>query len=131
MTPLEKREGFTLIEVLVALVILSVSLLALAGLMASTTRNNAGGGHLTEAATLAQDTLERLRTSPLDRIPLNETKTDYPAGSTGIAYTRSWIAVADLPAPNNTVDTITVTVRWTDPIRLQPHVITMITTVPL
>ena len=40
---LPRSNGFTLIEVLIALVILSVSLLALAGLMATTTRNNSSG----------------------------------------------------------------------------------------
>jgi type IV pilus assembly protein PilV len=127
----KKSNGFTLIEILVALVILSVSLLALAGLMATTTMNNSGGGHLTEAATFAQDTLERLRVSPLSSMPLDVTTTDNPVGATGTTYTRSWRAVADVPAPNNNVNTITVTVSWSDPAKRQPYSITMISTVPL
>jgi type IV pilus assembly protein PilV len=133
----KKSNGFTLIEVLVALVILSISLLALAGLMVTTTRNNASGGHLTEAATFAQDTLERLRQSPIRESPsgvilLNSTVTDSVVStSTGITYTRSWIAVPNIPAPNNTLDTITITVSWTDPAKNQPHTITMVTTIPL
>jgi prepilin-type N-terminal cleavage/methylation domain-containing protein len=126
-----KSNGFTLIEILVALVILSISLLALAGLMVTTTRNNAAGGHLTEAATFAQDTLERLRVSPLSSIPLNVTTTDNPVGSTGITYTRSWIAVANIPAPDNTLDTITITVSWIDPAKLQPHSISLISAISL
>jgi hypothetical protein len=99
--------------------------------MATTTKNNSGGGHLTEAATFAQDTLERLRVSPLSSIPLNVTTTDNPVGATGTTYTRSWTAVADVPAPNNTLNTITITVSWTDSAKLQPYSITMISTVPL
>ena len=126
-----KTNGFSLIEVLVALVILDIALLALAGLMVTTTKNNSLGGHVTEAATFAQDTLERLRVSPLNSIPLNVTTTDNPVGSTGIAYTRSWIAVPNVAFPNNTLDTITITVSWVDPTKLQPHTITMISTIPI
>ena len=125
-----KSNGFTLVEVLVAMVILSISLLALAGLMTTTTRNNAAGGHLTEAATFAQDKLERLRVTPLVNIPLNITTTDNPVGSTGITYTRSWTAVPNIPFPNNTLDTITITVTWVDPTSLQNHSISMISAVP-
>ena len=121
----KKSKGFSLIEVLVALVILAIALLALAGLMVSTTRNNASGGHLTEAATFVQDTLERLRVSPLTAIPLNVTITDNPVGATGITYTRSWTAVGS----SSTLDTITITVSWVDPAKLQPHSISMISAV--
>jgi prepilin-type N-terminal cleavage/methylation domain-containing protein len=120
----KKSNGFTLIEVLVALVILSIALLSLAGLMATTTSNNAAGGHLTEAATLAQDTLERLRVAPLGDIPLTYNTTT--VAPSGITYTWGWVASQPIP----TLDTITITVNWTDPIRLQPHTITMVSTIP-
>ena len=123
MLSFKKSKGFTLIEVLVALVILSIALLALAGLMATTTRNNAGGGHLTEAATFAQDTLERLRVCPLNTIPTGIMTQDNCTGSTGIIYTRNWTAVQNA---TNTLDTITITVTWVDPAKLQNHSISMV-----
>lgn len=126
MIPSRDRNGFTLIEILVALVILSIALLALAGLMVTTTRNNATGGHLTEAATFAQDTLERLRVSPLTSIPTGVMIQNSCVGSTGVLYTGSWTAVAN---SGSTLDTITITVNWVDPAKLQPHSISMITTV--
>jgi len=126
LKPLRNTNGFTLIEILVALVILSIALLALAGLMVTTTRNNASGGHLTEAATFAQDTLERLRVSPLNTIPLNIMTQDSCTGSTGIIYTRSWTAVPNIPFPSSTLDTVTITVSWVDPIKLQPHSISIV-----
>ena len=119
----KKSNGFTLIEILVALVILSISLLALAGLMVTTTRNNSAGGHLTEAATIAQDALERLRLSPLGYIQLAYNTTTI-SPSSGIKYTWSWVAVQNTP----TLDTITITVTWTD---ATPHSITMVSTIPL
>ena len=126
MKPSRNRNGFSLIEILVALVILSIALLALAGLMVTTTKNNAAGGHLTEAATFAQDTLERLRVSPLSSIPTGVMIQNSCVGSTGVTYTGSWTAV---PNSSSTLDTITITVNWVDPAKLQPHSISMRTTV--
>ena len=111
---LMRSKGFSLIEVLIALVILSVSLLGMAGLMVTTTKNNSWGGHMTEAATFAQDKLEQLRATPFGMIAVNTTTTDNPVGSTGITYTRSWVAVPNILPPNNTLDVITITVSWTD-----------------
>jgi type IV pilus assembly protein PilV len=107
-----KTKGFSLIEVLVALVILSIALLALAGLMVTTTKNNSFGSHMTEAATFAQDRLEGLRVTSWDNI-INGTATvpDTATGSTGITYTRNCVVV---PNSGNTLMTITVTVGWND-----------------
>ena len=102
-------KGFTLIEVLIALVILAVSLLALAGLMTTTTKNTASGGRLTEAATFAQDKLEELRAIKWDDVLTNS---DSVTGSTGITYTRSWEIV-----DTGTLKDIVIIIRWDDPTR--------------
>lgn len=106
-------KGFTLIEVLVALVILAVSLLALAGLMTTTTKNNAFGGNLTEAATLAQDRLEELRVTGWDNI-VNGNDTN---PIRGLNYNRTWTVVlgpnSPLP-PHDNEKRVTVTVNWND-----------------
>ena len=107
-----KSKGFTLLEILIALVILSITLLALAGLMVRTTRNNSFGGHMTEAATFAQDKLEEFRAIGWVKIPPNTTGVDNPNGATGIAYTRNW-GVAPNPI-NADLKEITVTINWTD-----------------
>jgi len=100
--------GFTLIEVLVSLVILSVSLLAMAGLMVTATKNTSFGGRMTEAATFAQDRLERFKAMKWDLIPAGA-DSDVKAGSTGINYARNWNVVS---AGN--LKTITVTINWKD-----------------
>jgi len=124
----KKSNGFTLIEVVITLLILSICLLGMAGLMVTTTRNNSYGGHLTEAATFAQDKLEQLRATPFGMIQLNTTIKDNPLGSTGITYSRSWVAVPNILPPGNTIDVITITVSWTD---TKPQSISMVSATPL
>jgi len=120
-----KPKGFALIEVLVALVILSICLLGMAGLMATTTRNNSDGGRMTEAVTLIQDKLEELRATPpktiLNAYNLNQTVQD-PVTNVirGTTYARSWMVVPDV---NNTYRII-VTVSWSDKIL---HSVNMVT----
>ena len=115
----KKSKGFSLIEVLIALVILSISLLALAGLMSQSTRNSSWGSHLTEAATLAQDRLERFRAvRPQTDIP-EGVNNDLVTGVTGIVYTRTWTVTTNA---TSTARTIAITITWTDSI---PHSITI------
>jgi prepilin-type N-terminal cleavage/methylation domain-containing protein len=101
-----KSKGFTLIEILIALVILSVAFLALAGLMVQTTRNNSFGGRMTEAATFAQDKLEELKAvSWVAIVPGSDRK----MGSNGIDYARTWNV-----GTNGNLKTITMTINWND-----------------
>jgi type IV pilus assembly protein PilV len=101
-------KGFTLIEVLITLIILAVSLLALAGLMATTTKSNASGGHITEASTFAQDRLEELRAVLWDNIAVGAVS-DQRNGSTGINYVRNLNV-----QQNGNLKTVTITINWTD-----------------
>lgn len=93
---------------LVALVILSVSLLALAGLMVTTTKNNSFGNHMTEAATFAQDKLEELRAIKWENLS-DGNYTDQQEVPTGITYTRNWNVTT-----NGSLKTITISVNWND-----------------
>lgn len=61
-----REEGFTLIEVMVAIAILSFGILAIATMQTSAMRANYRGYRLTEATTLAQDRIEYLTTQPFD-----------------------------------------------------------------
>jgi len=109
-----KSDGFSLIEILIAIVILSISLLALAGLMATTSRNTSFGGHITEAATYAQDQLEQLRVTSYGSIDNNWVDTSGAGtrtGPSGITYTRTLTVVSNA---NDTLKTITITISWTD-----------------
>jgi type IV pilus modification protein PilV len=55
------QQGFSLVEVLVAILLLTVGLLALAKMQTGAVASNAFGNQLTQATFLAQDKLEELR----------------------------------------------------------------------
>ena len=109
------RKGFSLIEVLIGLSILAITLLALAGLMVTSTRSTSFGGHMTEAATFAQDKLEQLSAAPWASIVAGA---DTRTGSTGINYARSWTVADTLSGDQRWV---TITIDWTDPTKRTSH----------
>jgi prepilin-type N-terminal cleavage/methylation domain-containing protein len=57
-------EGFSLIEVMVAIVILTVGLLSLAQMMVVATNSNNLSGRMTSCSALAKEQLERLKSAP-------------------------------------------------------------------
>ena len=56
-----KQRGFTLLEVLVAMLILSIGLVGLAGLMMTGSKNNQSAYHRSQASWMAYDILDRMR----------------------------------------------------------------------
>jgi prepilin-type N-terminal cleavage/methylation domain-containing protein len=110
-----RSKGFSLVEVMIAMLILAIALLALAGLMVTTTRNSSFGGHMTEASTFAQDKLEQLRVSPWTGVA---TGNDTLQGSTGITYTRNW---AVTPNADGNQRWVSITLTWTDPTKNSNH----------
>ncbi len=97
--------GFSLLEAMIALLILAVGLLAVAGLMTMTIRTNAYGNHLTEASTSAQAKMEEFRSTR----PAAGSGSDTVDSVTGVRFLRRWSVT-----PNAEMKIITVTVEWTD-----------------
>jgi hypothetical protein len=95
-------------------------------LMVTTTKNNSLGGHMTEAATFAQDRLEALKATPWTNIVSGN---DVVQGSTGVNYNRNW-NVATLanpnPPPADLQKTVTITVSWDDGINHSIRVLSVI-----
>jgi type IV pilus assembly protein PilV len=58
---MKKNTGFTLIEVLVAMLVLAVGLLGLAGLQAASLKNNQSAYNRSQATQLAYDITDRMR----------------------------------------------------------------------
>ncbi len=98
-------KGFTLIEVLVALVLFAIALTGFASLLTGTLQANAQAKRRTAAVNLAQDKLEELRTTAAPEAG-SDTVQELGAGT----YTRDWTVGA---GPTPTASTVTVTVTWT------------------
>lgn len=62
--PVRDRKGFTLVELMVAIMLLSVGMLALAGSSAMVVKQMGEAGTMTIAAAVAQTRVESLRSTP-------------------------------------------------------------------
>jgi len=111
MTTFRRSNGFSLIETLISIVILAVALLALAGLMVTTTRNSSAGSHVAEASIYAQGALETLRVARWANIVGGN---DTVTGSNGIRYNRVWTVTIQPPPPNDVLRVVSIRVMWTD-----------------
>ncbi len=100
--------GFSLIEALIALVLLGVGVLAMGGLLSGTTRAARDSLDATVADHLVRQKLEELRTRPVR---------DLRAGSDSVrlghvVFQRRWAVRSEVPARG--LHEVTVTVRWSD-----------------
>ncbi|RMF93246.1 MAG: prepilin-type N-terminal cleavage/methylation domain-containing protein [Candidatus Schekmanbacteria bacterium] len=126
----KSEAAFTLVEILVAIVILSVGLLSIAGLVTTVIRGNAQSKRLTTAISLAQTKIEELKNKSYDDSDLEDSnpannndltsttsvdhsETDIDGeGNPGGIYTRIWNIADDSPSAN--MKTITVIIKWND-----------------
>ncbi len=104
------NKGFTLIEMMIALVLLAIGLLAIAGMQITAVRGNFFSHYLTQASYVGQDRLEIL-----DNLPINSTElqqgnhNDGPKTIGQIVFNRSYAVTV-----NGDIRTIIYTVSWND-----------------
>jgi prepilin-type N-terminal cleavage/methylation domain-containing protein len=107
----KKSAGFTLTEVLIAMVILSVGLLGLSAMTVAMTKSLAFGNKLTTATALAQKKLEEIKnTSYTDVTSANYPLEDYNTIAGYPQFSRSVTITIDSPIANT--KTVTVTTAW-------------------
>ncbi len=102
------EKGFTLIEIMVAITLLSIGLLGMAGLTVGIMRGNSLSSQVTTATALAQAKMEDIK-----RIGYSGTSASaegYNAISGYPLYRRD--TVVDVDTPNVGMKTVTITVFW-------------------
>jgi len=120
-------DGFTLIETLIAISILSIGLLAVGMMQLSSINGNKKAFDISEASFLAESELERLLSIPFGDSDLDDSQpAGSPDGSAGLnsntagtadhnttndKYTILWNVADDFP--ENNTKTITIIVTWT------------------
>lgn len=104
----KESRGFTLIEMMIALFILSVGILGLLAVHATTTKTNFKANRMTVAATENSDRQEKLLAGGYDDAAFS------PGAAAPIVdgrYTITWtVSAAGVPIPN--VKTVTIKTAW-------------------
>lgn len=121
------QRGFTLIEVLVTVVLISVGLLGVAALQLTTLRANQESYARSQAGVLAADILDRMRANPLAfragayDVTWNGTKNTSPRAADDLAV---WQAAINSTLPGDATEAagqivrngriVTITIRWVE-----------------
>jgi prepilin-type N-terminal cleavage/methylation domain-containing protein len=112
-------DGFTLLEVIIAISILTFGLLAVATMQTTAIRGNYNANCITEATTVGQDRLEELLGLPYGDADLSDPAgggaTDHPDPPTptaAVGYTINYTVESDTPVTNSKL--IRLTVSWQD-----------------
>ena len=125
---MKKQKGFSLLEIMITLLIISFGLLGIAGIIINSLKNNQSSYSRTQASMLANDIIDRMRanrtTAETLPYPYNLAMTDAPSGS-GVVFDdldqwRKSLAAA-MPSGSGTgsvnIDVnkkVTVIVQWDD-----------------
>jgi prepilin-type N-terminal cleavage/methylation domain-containing protein len=113
-TTVREQKGFSLIELLIAMSILALGMLAAASMQYSAVRNNTTGNVSTQATMLAKSQLEMLKNKDIDSAALAPGDYSDPTpidgnGNPGGIFNRSW----RIDSLGTSARRIRVTVQWT------------------
>jgi len=102
------EKGFSLVEVMIAVMVLAIAFLSMYQMQAMAVRGNETGNQVTIATMLAQDKMEEIRNTNYDDV----TNLNFPAENYGMVPNfpqfRREVAVTE----NGRVKTVRVTVLW-------------------
>lgn len=109
------RRGFTLVEIMIAVFVLTVALIGLISVTVMVINGNDFSRRMTTATTLAKDKIEQVKrmtyTSVAAGVTTDYWNADSSAGSSGAYFTRVMTVTNSTPAAN--MKTVVVVVSWT------------------
>ena len=108
LTPRRSEQGFTMIEVMVALLLTAIGVMGILGVYLGQSRASSYSRHTSEAVVLAQDKLEMLRTQAATTSGGTETSINERGLATGI-FTRRWTI-----SPAAGYADVVVTITWSE-----------------
>jgi type II secretion system protein I len=103
---MKKRNGFTLLELIIALGVLSIGFLALSNLSISLLKANKYSQNKTAALQLAQEKMESMKTLSFSELR-GESESDLTIGTVGTLFQRETVVQKD-----SSLADITVRVLW-------------------
>lgn len=105
---MRRQGGFSLLEVLIAVVVLSIGLLGIAGLQTYSLQTNQSAAQVSQATFLAQDILDRMRANPDAAkngnydIGYDTASGDIGGGSLAQADLQEWLQQLETALPGTT-----------------------------
>jgi type IV pilus assembly protein PilV len=108
-SPISIEEGFTLIEIMIALVVMSIGLTALAAVQISAIRGNAFSKRMTTAVSIADGKMEQIKNGSYASI-ISESATQVTQSN--MNFTRQVTVTNNSPLANT--KTVNVTVSWSE-----------------
>jgi len=107
-------KGFTLIEVMIAILLLAVGMMAMAILQVTAIRGGSFANQITQASIYGQDKIEELKNKSYTDTNLSAgSHSDTVTSGNGVTFTRTWTVTNNSPYTNS--KTITLTLSWTGP----------------
>jgi type IV pilus assembly protein PilV len=99
-------KGFSLLEVLIGLMILSIGMLGIAAMTTTSIQTNANANHLTEAMNIGQAQMEKLKITPWGTLANGSNGT---TSKTGVAFSNTWSITT-----TGNLKNVTLVTSWVD-----------------
>ncbi len=104
-----KKRGYTLIEIITAAAIFSMTILVIFGTYRLTLKLTKEGREISVASNLAQEMIDQARATAFDSLAINANPTAVATSRLPVGFTKTYIEYYD---GNNEIKEVTITVYW-------------------